>query len=73
MADHHWPPCGCFHHFPQANVLSSEAVILCQLACGRHCLLLTIHHLSGRSDCMSGRVSGYWYDVQSEHLVEEVN
>lgn len=73
IADHHWPPCDCFHHFPQANVLSSEAVILCELACGRDCLLVTIHHLSGRGDCMSDRVSGYWYDVWSERLVQGVN
>lgn len=60
--------------FPSSyNVLSSEAVILCELACGRDRLLVTIHHLSGRGDCMSDRVSGYWYDVRSERLVQGVN
>lgn len=65
-----WPPCRCFHRFPRANVLSSEAVILCELACGGDCLVVAIHHLFGRGDCMSDWASGYWYDVRSEHLVQ---
>lgn len=60
----YWAPRGCFHHFPQANVLSSEAVISYELASGGDCLVVVIHHLFGRGDGMSSHLC----DVQSEHL-----
>lgn len=55
IADLRWPPHGCFHHFPPANFF-----VMCELACSKDCLLVTIHHLSGGT-CMS------------EYLVEGVN
>lgn len=36
-----------------ANVLSSEAAILGELACGEDCFVAVIHHLFGRGDCTS--------------------
>lgn len=50
LLHHYWAPRGCFHHFPLANVLSSEAVISYELASGGDCLVVVIHHLFGRGD-----------------------
>lgn len=61
--------CVCFHCFPPAEVLSSEALILCVRACGGDRLVAVIHHLFGRGD-YTGNGAGVWrYDVQSERLV----
>lgn len=72
-ADYHRPPRGCSHGFPQVYVLSSEAAILSEWARGRVCILVTIHHLSGRGKCTSERLSAHWPGVQGGHLEQGVN
>lgn len=72
-ADYHRPPRGCSHGFPQVYVLSPEAATLSELARGRVCIRVTIHHLSGRGKCTSERLSARWPGVQGGHLEQGVN